>query len=51
MPYRVIKDDDIIDSPDDVETSGGVLICKNSDGYVETLYSPGFWDTVFWDED
>ena len=51
MPYRVIKDDDVIESPDEVKFKSGVLLTIHPDtGLVETAYAPGFWDTVFWEK-
>ncbi|QIG57799.1 hypothetical protein SEA_PAULODIABOLI_64 [Microbacterium phage PauloDiaboli] len=58
MPYRVIKEDALIESADEVAVGeGGVLITYEdlSDGRFErkrisSLYSKGQWDVVYWDD-
>lgn len=58
MPYRVIKDEALIETADEVAVGeGGVLITYEdlSDGRFErkrisSLYSKGQWDSVYWDD-
>lgn len=51
MPYRVIKNEEIIASADEIEVKGGVLLTVHPDtGLLDSAYAPGFWDTVFWEQ-
>ena len=58
MVYRVIKEDALIETADEVAVGdGGVLITYEdlSDGRFErkrisSLYSKGQWDSVYWDD-
>lgn len=57
MPYRVIKDEGLIETADSVSVDGGVLITYEdlTKGYIEnkrivSMYAPGHWDVTYWDE-
>ena len=58
MPYRVVKDENIIESADQVKVNDAGILSTYEDrssGYIEnvkliSLYAKGQWDVVYWDD-
>lgn len=58
MPYRVIKNESVIESADQVKVNDAGILFTYEDrsvGHIEntkliSLYARGQWDVVYWDD-
>lgn len=56
MPYRIIKDDDMIASEESIDVVDGILIgYMAEDGIIErkrisVVFAAGQWDSAYWEE-
>lgn len=46
MAYNVYSGFNVIEVAADVEVHSGCLVCKNHEGKITSIYSPGKWAEV-----